>query len=145
MKKDVKQFNLKKYINIDNIIDIMHKFYIIYIFKIFLFGSFLFISIIQNVDVYLIQKNLNQKICADCTFFISNKKECSKFGNIDIISGKYDYEQAINVRKDEEKCGEEAIFFKKNYLTFIPILFDFFLENNIIYTFLFLVIFLYFL
>lgn len=115
----------------------MQKFFIIYIFKIFLFGSFLFITFIQKVFVYLIQKNPNQKICADCTFFISNKKECSKFGNIDIISGNHEYEQAMDVRKDEEKCGQDAIFFKKNYFKFIPILYNFILENDLYFILLF--------
>jgi hypothetical protein len=44
--------------------------------------------------------------------FISNKNECSKFGDIDIVTGKYDYEEAIRVRNNDNKCGEDAIFFK---------------------------------
>ena len=49
------------------------------------------------------------KICADCKFFNLNKKECVIFAE---VSG--DYEKAIDVRKDDEKCGKEAIFFEKN-------------------------------
>ena len=95
------------------------KIYIIYIF----------ITAIHKVELYLLQ-NHNKKICANCKFFISNKNECSKFGDVDIITGKYNYEDAVIVRNDDEKCGEDAIFFKKNYFKFISISFDFLLENN---------------
>lgn len=33
---------------------------------------------------------------------------------MDVVSGDYVYEKAIDVRKDDEKCGKEAIFFEKN-------------------------------
>ena len=95
------------------------KIYIVYIF----------INTILKVEPYLLE-NHNKKICANCKFFISNKNECSKFGDVDMITGKYDYEDAIEVRNDNDKCGEDAIFFKKNYFKFISIPFDFLLENN---------------
>ena len=43
-----------------------------------------------------------------------------------LITGKHDYEDAIIVRNDDNKCGEDAIFFKKNYFKFISIPFDFY-------------------
>ena len=61
----------------------------------------------------------NKKICSDCKFFIANKNECSKFGDVNIITGVHDYEKAIKVRNDEEKCGEDTIFYKKNYFKFL--------------------------
>jgi hypothetical protein len=82
--------------------------YVIYIFTI----------AIPNVELYLLPIQ-EKKICANCKFFISDKKECSKFGDVDIITGKYNYEDALSVRSDKEKCGEEAIFFKKNYFEII--------------------------
>jgi hypothetical protein len=106
-------------INLSYTINIM-QIYIIYIF----------ITAIPNVELYLLQ-NQNKKICADCKFFISNKNECSKFGDVDIITGKHNYEPAIKVRNDNYKCGEDAIFFKKNYFKFISITFNFLLENNL--------------
>lgn len=95
------------------------KIYIIYIF----------ITAIPNLDSHLLPIQ-NKKICANCKFFISNKKECSKFGDIDIITGKYDYENASSVRNDEDKCGEDAIFFKNNNFKIISIPFEFLLKNS---------------
>jgi hypothetical protein len=92
---------------------------------------YIFITAISNVKLLYLPKIHNKKICADCKFFISNKNECSKFGDVDIITGKYNYEQAIEVRNDDNKCGEDAIFFKKNYFKFISITFDFLLKNNL--------------
>jgi hypothetical protein len=91
---------------------------------------YIFIIAISKVDLYLLQ-NHNIKICANCKFFISNKNKCNKFGNIDIITGKYNYEDAIEVKNDYDKCDEDAIFYKKNYFKFISISFNFILENNL--------------
>ena len=96
------------------------KIYIIYIF----------VTIIPQVELYLI-RNHNTKICANCKFFISNQNKCSKFGDMDIITGKYNYEDAIIVRNDDAKCGEDAILFEKNYFKFISTTSDFLLENNV--------------
>ena len=88
-----------------------------------------FLISIYKVESYLIQ-NQNKLTCANCKYFIPNKNECSKFGDIDIITGKYTYEPAINVRNDEDKCGEYAIFYKKNNFKFISIPYYFLLENS---------------
>ena len=90
---------------------------------------YIFITSIPNVKLFNLVQSNNKKICADCKFFISNKNECRKFGDIDIITGKYNYEKAIEVRNDYYKCGEDAIFFKKNYFKFIPNTFNFIMEN----------------
>jgi hypothetical protein len=86
-------------------------------------------TIITNVELYLLQ-NQNKKICANCKFFIPNKNECTKFGDVDIITDEYDYESAIEMRKDETKCGEDAIFFKKNYFKFITTFLNFVSDND---------------
>ena len=52
-------------------------------------------------------------------FFIANKETCGKFGNVDIITGKYTFDDANKVREDESKCGEYAIFYKENRFKFI--------------------------
>jgi hypothetical protein len=88
-----------------------------------------FLTNIYKVQLYFI-KNQNKPICANCKFFISNKNECMKFGDINIITGKYTYENAITVRNDEDKCGEYAIFFKKNYFKVITIPYYFIVENS---------------
>ena len=92
---------------------------------------YIFITAIPNAKLYLLENHNKKKICANCKFFISNKNECSKFGDVDIITGKYDYEDAIIVRNDNNKCGQDAIFFKKNNFKFISITFDFLLKNNL--------------
>lgn len=89
----------------------------------------IFITAISKIELYLIQDH-NTKICANCKFFISNKNQCSKFGDLDIITGKYNYEDAVIVRKEDEKCGADAIFYKKNYFKFIYNSFDFLLERK---------------
>lgn len=86
---------------------------------------------IHKVDLYFIE-NQNKPICANCKFFIPNKNECSKFGNVDIITGKYNYEFASSVRNDEDKCGEYGIFFTRNNFKFITTPYYFLLENSIL-------------
>ena len=88
-----------------------------------------FIIKIYKVEPYFI-KNQNKPICANCKFFIPNKNECGNFGEINIITNEYTYEDAIIVRKDDNKCGEDAIFFKQNYFKFITIPYYSILENN---------------
>ena len=89
----------------------------------------LFIINIYKVELYSI-KNQYKPICENCKFFIPNKNECRKFGDVNIITGEYTYESAINVRYDEDKCGEYAILFKKNNFKFITIPYYFILENG---------------
>jgi hypothetical protein len=107
--------------------------------------NIIYISIItiNKVDSYYIQ-NQNKKICANCKFFIQ-KDKCSKFGKIDIITGDYEYENAITTRQDEEKCGDDAVFFEKDYVKYILIPFNFILNNFLIIFFIsyFIVIFYY--
>jgi hypothetical protein len=88
-----------------------------------------FITSIHKIEPCFIQ-NQHKPICANCKFFIPNKNECSKFGNLNIITGKYNYESANSVRKDEDKCGEYAIFFTKNNFKFITIPYSFLLKNG---------------
>jgi len=85
--------------------------------------------IIHNSQPYFIQ-NQNKPVCANCKYFIPNKNECSKFGSIDIVTNEYHYEPALTVRKDDNKCGEEAIFFKQNYFKCITVPFYFVVDNR---------------
>jgi len=91
----------------------------------------------------------NKKTCADCKYFISNKKECKKIGELDLITGKIRNEKASVVRYDEKKCGKKGNFYEKNYFKFITIPYYFILEHSIfilstIYGFIPLIVFLYF-
>ena len=84
---------------------------------------------IYKTEPYFIQ-NQNKPICANCKFFIPTNNECSKFGTIDIVSNKCNYEKAMNVRKDDTKCGDEAVFFKRNYFKFITVPYYYLTENK---------------
>jgi len=90
----------------------------------------LFLTMIHNVELSFIQ-NKNKPICANCKFFIPNKNECRRFGEVDIITGIYTYEPAIRVRNNDEKCGEYAYLFKPNNFKFITIPYYFLLENSV--------------
>ena len=84
---------------------------------------------VREVELYFI-KNKNVQKCSDCKFFIANKKECGNFGVVDMVTSKTTFEYAIDVRNDETKCGENAIFFKKNKFKFITAPYYFYLENE---------------
>ncbi len=96
------------------------------------FNIMCIIILIPKVELVKILQNQNKKLCVNCRFFISNNNKCSKFGTIDIITGEHEYDKAIDVRQDEYKCGDDAIFFEKNYLRFIYIPFTFLLNNFLI-------------
>lgn len=55
-----------------------------------------------------------KKLCRDCKYFIAHKEECALFGDTDLIYGKHDYNYASNARKNEDKCGENAVYFEEN-------------------------------
>ena len=95
----------------------------------------IFIIKIHNVELYFI-KNQNKPICANCKFYIPTNNKCSNFGEINIITNEHIYEEAIIVRNDDNKCGEDAIFFKENYFKFITIPYYGIVENKDTITFL---------
>jgi hypothetical protein len=95
----------------------------------------IFINKIKNVELYFI-KNQNKPICANCKYFIPINNKCSKFGEINIITNDYMYEEALIVRNNDDKCGEDAIFFKENYFKFITIPYYGIVENKNTITFL---------
>ena len=85
--------------------------------------------IINKSEPYFIQ-NQNKPVCANCKYFIPNKNECSKFGSINIVTNEYHYEPALSVRNDDNKCGDDAVFFKTNYFKFITVPYYFLVENS---------------
>jgi hypothetical protein len=89
----------------------------------------IFIIKIENIELYFI-KNQNKPICANCKFYIPINNECSKFGEVDIITNEYNYEDAISVRNDNNKCGKDAIFFKKNDFKFITVPYYYLLDKQ---------------
>jgi hypothetical protein len=76
------------------------------------------LSIIPLVRPSLIQK---KTLCKDCKFYIANSMECGKFGEVNMVTGKKNFERALNVRIDENKCGQEAKHFEENSFKFITV------------------------
>lgn len=70
-----------------------------------------------------------KKICNDCVHFIADNRECRKFGDTNIITGKVSYDSARSVREDKNKCGEDAILFEKNHFKIITVPYYFLKEN----------------
>ena len=54
----------------------------------------IFIMNINEVKPYFIQ-NQDKLKCVNCKFFIPYKNECSNFGDVDIITNEYSYEEEL--------------------------------------------------
>jgi hypothetical protein len=76
-----------------------------------LFYYIFFIINIYKVELCFIQ-NQYKPLCSNCKFFVPYENKCKKFGEVNIVTGKYTYENANDVRSDEDKCGDYAIFYK---------------------------------
>lgn len=72
-----------------------------------------------------------KKLCKDCKFFIANKNECSKFGELDLLYGKHDYKYAKRSRENNDLCGLEAKYFEENNFKFITRPYYFVLEYGV--------------
>jgi hypothetical protein len=94
---------------------------------------FIFAAIIPSNYFALIQ-NQYKPICANCKFFISNKNKCRKFGEMDLVTGEYTYSNAITIRNNKDKCGENAIEFEKDDFKVIKNSYYFLTENWALFT-----------
>lgn len=61
-------------------------------------------------------KNYNGILCKNCIYYksenyVSNK--CIKFGELDLVSGKIEYDYAYKCRVDSNCCGLEAKYFQE--------------------------------
>ena len=61
------------------------------------------------------------KKCCDCRHFMADTHKCSKFGEMDIVTGTKEYDYAISSRRSEDKCGKEAVDFEQNHFKFITV------------------------
>ena len=80
-----------------------------------------FFSIIQLIFTPCMSLIPTSKICNDCKYFIANDRKCSKFGEVNIITGKEIYEKAIDMRENNSKCGKDAQYFEKNNFKIITV------------------------
>jgi RNA polymerase subunit RPABC4/transcription elongation factor Spt4 len=91
------------------------------------FKLYVFYILFAQVDTSLLP---TKKICRDCKHFIENNNiECRKFSDTDLITGKVTYHSAIDVRKNETKCGEDAVHFEENNFKIITVPYYFFKNN----------------
>lgn len=70
----------------------------------------------SEAEVGMIQKKEKEiRICVDCVYFNRKNGEyvCSRFSEKDVIYGGDTYISAKECRKDETKCGQEAILYKQ--------------------------------
>jgi len=89
------------------------------------------ITFISNVSSLLPPP---KKICRDCIHFIGDNNECRLFGDTNIVTGDVKYPPAELIRHDSEKCGENAIHFKKNKFKLFTESYFFCKKNNAILT-----------
>jgi len=59
-----------------------------------------------------------ERICNECKYFITNEKKCSLFYNVDLVNG-IEYDRAVDVRRSNNKCGVDGIYFEKNKFIFV--------------------------
>ena len=69
-----------------------------------------------------------QKICRDCKFFIANNQKCGHFPNVDLVTGKKSYNYASILRNNNDDCGTEGKYFKKNHYKIITVPYYFVLD-----------------
>lgn len=68
------------------------------------------------------------KICNECKYFIKDGRKCKLFYNVDLVEGK-EYDRALEVRKSNNKCGVEGVYYKKNKFVFVKKIGDILYEN----------------
>lgn len=76
---------------------------------------------------------LPKKLCKDCKFFIGDQKTCAIFGETNVINGENDYEYALTVRNNNEKCGTDAKYFEENMYKIITLPYYFLKEYWLIF------------
>jgi hypothetical protein len=73
-----------------------------------------------------------KKICRDCVHFIGHERECRKFGDTNLVTGKVTYDSARSAREDVKKCGENAIHFEENHFKIVTVPYYFLKGNSFI-------------
>jgi hypothetical protein len=72
---------------------------------------------IQNIlAIFPTIKNYNAVLCKNCIYFKHESygsDKCIKLGELDVVSGKIEYDSAYKCRLDSKSCGMEAKYFQK--------------------------------
>jgi hypothetical protein len=72
---------------------------------------------IQNIlAIFPTIKNYNAVLCKNCIYFKHESygsDKCIKFGELDVVSGKIEYDTAYKCRLDSKCCGMEAKYFQQ--------------------------------
>lgn len=64
---------------------------------------------LQSVITFRPGKNTDSvKICKNCKFFNKTKDTCKLFGNLNLVSGDLEFNQAAFERSQNGQCGPEA-------------------------------------
>jgi hypothetical protein len=65
----------------------------------------------------------SQKTCNDCKFFIQFSQKCEKFPKNTRFLRIKNYEYAISMRNDKNKCGYDGKYFQQNtnYTNLVPL------------------------
>jgi Pyruvate/2-oxoacid:ferredoxin oxidoreductase delta subunit len=75
------------------------------------------IIFIQNIlEIFPTIKNSKDILCKNCIYFKPKGyglDNCIKFGKLDIISGKIEYDKAYKCRLNPNSCGMEAKYFQE--------------------------------
>jgi len=56
-------------------------------------------------------------------------RECSLFGDVDMVHGKHSYTYASTARLSETKCGKEAVYFEENSAKILTVPYYFIKDN----------------
>jgi Pyruvate/2-oxoacid:ferredoxin oxidoreductase delta subunit len=84
--------------------------------------KYLLYILVSVLNAEKIIKNINIPACRNCIYykpetynsdFATSYNKCTKFGNKDIVTDKISYDFAESCRKDQSKCGIDAIYFER--------------------------------
>jgi len=86
-------------------------------------------------------KNIDKPACINCKFYKTEKfqnfdsiyNKCSKFGSKNIHNDIIYYDSATSCRENNEKCGEEGLYFQKEENLILKKINHHFSYNFIIY------------
>jgi len=70
---------------------------------------------LQSVFVFRPGKKIDSvKICKKCKFYEATNERCKLFGNLDVVTGKVEYNYASFERREGGECGPEAKYWNSN-------------------------------